>query len=201
MSRVLDLLRERLHNYERIPGHLPQFGDDIDHMDVTSIALKAAAVLVPVIARTEPTLLFTRRNAALRQHAGQVAFPGGRVDDGEDAVRAALREAHEETALPPSEVEVIAAIDDYATGTGFRVTPIVGIIPPDLPLVPAAAEVDNIFEVPLAHLLDPANHEKRTGEWKGRMRTFYVIPWRDGDIWGATAGMVVNFARILGGQI
>ena len=127
-------------------------------------------------------------------------LPGGRIDAGEDAVTAALREAHEETALPPHAVEVIAAIDDYATGTGFRVTPIVGIIAPDLPLVAAEAEVESLFEVPLAHLIDAANHEKRSADWKGRRRTFYVIPWQKNDIWGATAGMVVNFARILTGQ-
>lgn len=198
MSPDLDWIRARLRRYERIPGHLPQFGDDIDHFDTELLGtLTPAAVLVPVIARREPTLLFTKRNANMRRHAGQVAFPGGRLDPGEDAVRAALREAEEETALPPVHVEVVAPIDDYATGTGFRVTPVVGIIPPDLALTPHEAEVESLFEVPLDYVLDASKHERRTGEWKGRERTFYVIPWRDGDIWGATAGMVVNLARIL----
>lgn len=199
MSPHLDWLRDRLRRYDRIPGHLPQIGDDIDHWALDGGVLRPAAVLIPVIARPQPTLLFTKRNAALRTHAGQVAFPGGRLDSGEDAVAAALREAFEETALPPDVVEVVAPIDDYATGTGFRVTPVVGIIPPDLPLVPAEHEVESVFEVPLAHVIDPANHQKCSGEWKGRHRTFYVIPWQAGDIWGATAGMIVNFARIVGG--
>ncbi len=198
MSGDLDWLRARVRGHQRIPGHLPQFDDDIDNFDVAQLgALTPAAVLVPVIARPEPTLLFTRRNAAMRRHAGQVAFPGGRLDAGEDAVRAALREASEETAMPPQQVEVVAPIDDYATGTGFRITPVVGIVPPDLPLSPHLAEVEDMFEVPLDYLLDTARHERRSTEWNGRMRTYYRIPWRDGDIWGATAGMVVNFARIL----
>ncbi len=162
--------------------------------------LMPAAVLVPIVARSEPTLLLTKRHSGLRRHAGQVAFPGGRIDPGEDAVGAALREADEEICLPPREVEIIAAIDDYATGTGFRVTPVVGIVPPDLPLTPAEAEVESVFEVPLAHLLDAANHVKQSGEWKGRQRTFYVIPWQPDDIWGATAGMIVNLADILSGR-
>jgi 8-oxo-dGTP pyrophosphatase MutT (NUDIX family) len=198
LTTHLDWVRDRLRTYERIPGHLPQIGDDIDHWALDGLPLRPAAVLVAVVARREPTLLLTRRNAALRTHAGQVAFPGGRLDADEDAVTAALREAFEETALPPDAVEVIAPIDDYATGTGFRVTPVVGIIPPDLPLVPAEQEVESLFEVPLAHVLDPANHQKRSGEWKGRQRSFYVIPWQGSDIWGATAGMIVNFSRIVG---
>lgn len=198
MTAHLDWVRARLSAYGRGPGHLPRIGGDIDHMPLDAGDLKPAAVLIALVARREPTLLFTKRNTALRTHAGQVAFPGGRIDAGEDPVTAALREAHEETALPPHEVEVIGPIDDYATGTGFRVTPIVGIIPPDLPLVAAEAEVESLFEVPLAHLIDTTNHEKRTGAWQGSERTFHVIPWHTHDIWGATAGMIVNFARILG---
>lgn len=198
MSPHLDWLRNRLRAYERVPGHLPQIGDDIDHWAPEAGILRPAAVLIPVVARSEPTLLFTKRNAQLRTHAGQVAFPGGRLDADEDAIAAALREAFEETAMPPDEVEVVAPIDDYATGTGFRVTPVVGIIPPDLPLIPSEHEVESVFEVPLAHVMDPSNHEKRTGEWKGRVRTYYVIPWQTQDIWGATAGMIVNLSRIIG---
>lgn len=193
----LDQLRSRIAGHDRIAGHLPQLGDDIDHVALNSARLVPAAVLVAVVARREPTLLLTRRSAKMRRHAGQVAFPGGRIDPGEDATLAALREAYEETALLPGHVEVLGVIDDYATGTGFRVTPVVGIIPPDLPLAPSEAEVEMLFEVPLAHVLDSANHEMRTGEWQGRRRSFYHISWQDGDIWGATAGMIVNFAHIL----
>ena len=198
MSPHLDWLRDRMRRHRPMPGHLPQFGDDIDNWASELPPLNPAAVLIAVVAREEPTLLFIKRNAALRTHAGQVAFPGGRVDAGEDAVAAALREAFEETALPPHAVEVLAPIDDYATGTGFRVTPVVGIVPPDVTLVPAAAEVERVFEVPLVHVVDPSNHHRHTRDWKGRQRTYYVIPWQPDDIWGATAGMVVNLSRILG---
>lgn len=160
------------------------------------LSLTPAAVLIPVITRSRPTVLFTRRHAGLRQHAGQVAFPGGRIDpEDEDAIAAALREAHEEVALPPRAVEVIGVTDTYSTGTGYHITPVIGLIVPDLPLVPAADEVDSLFEVPLDHLLDPANHQLRRSEWQGRMRAYYVIAWETHEIWGATAGMVVNLAR------
>ena len=161
-------------------------------------AFTAAAVLVPVIARAEPTVLLTRRTDTLRRHAGQVAFPGGRIDPEDDGpVAAALREAHEEVALRPEEVRVLGVSDDYETGTGYRITPVVGLVPPDLPLVPHEAEVAALFEVPLAHLLDPANHEIRSGEWRGARRQFYAIVWESHEIWGATAGMIVNLARRL----
>lgn len=199
MTAILAGVRSRLAAYTPEASALPQISDDIDHVDWSvRTALTPAAVLVPIVNRATPTVLLTKRNSRLRRHAGQVAFPGGRIDAGEDAVRAALREAEEETALPASRVEVLSAIDDYATGTGFRVTPVVGVIPPDLPLVPAEAEVEALFEVPLAHLVDPANHQKRSGEWRGRQRSYFVIAWQEHDIWGATAGMIVNLARILG---
>lgn len=158
--------------------------------------LTPAAVLIAVITRARPTVLFTRRHAGLRQHAGQVAFPGGRIDPEDDGpVAAALREAHEEVALPPRKVAVVGVTDGYSTGTGYHITPVIGLIAPDLPLVPAIDEVDSLFEVPLDHLLDPANHQLRRTEWQGRMRAYYVIAWETHEIWGATAGMVVNLAR------
>ncbi len=188
-------VRDRIRAYRPGIESAPQMDEGVNW---DSNELTAAAVLVAVIARAEPTVLFTKRNAELRTHAGQVAFPGGRLDPGEDAIMAALREAEEEIALPRHEVEILAPIDDYATGTGFRITPVVGIIRPDLPFRPHQAEVESVFEVPLAHLLDPANHEQRVGEWRGKARTYYAIPWEPDSIWGATAGMVVNFARVLG---
>lgn len=161
-------------------------------------ALTPAAVLVPVIARREPTLLLTRRTDTLRRHAGQVAFPGGRIDpEDADAVAAALREAHEEVALPPEKVEVIGTADPYETGTGYHITPVIGLVPPDLPLVPHEAEVAAVFEAPLAYLLDPANHQLREAEWQGRLRRYYAIDWETHEIWGATAGMIVNLSRRL----
>lgn len=157
-----------------------------------------AAVLIAVVAHDRPTVLFTRRTAHLRTHAGQVAFPGGRIDASDvDATAAALREAHEEVALPPAAVTVVGATDHYATGTGFDITPVIGIVPPGLALVPAAAEVASIFEVPLDHLLDPTSHQLRQSDWQGRLRSYYVIAWETHEIWGATAAMVVNLSRRL----
>ena len=159
---------------------------------------KPAAVLVPFISRAQRTLLLTRRTAAMRNHAGQVAFPGGRVDPEDDGpVAAALREAEEEVALAPHHVHVIGTTDNYETGTGYSITPVVGIIPPDLPLVPSASEVAALFEVPVEWLLDPANHTMREAEWQGRMRRYYSMDWQGEHIWGATAAMIVNLARRL----
>lgn len=159
-------------------------------------SLTPAAVLIPIIDRSEPTVLFTRRTDTLRRHAGQVAFPGGRIDPEDDGPEmAALREAHEEVALPPHEVRLLGTLDRYETGTGYSITPVVGLVTPDLPLVPCEAEVAAVFETPLAHLLDPANHQLRVAEWQGRLRRYYSIDWETHHIWGATAGIIVNLAR------
>ena len=161
-------------------------------------ALTPAAVLIAVVIHDRPAVLFTRRTTTLRAHAGQVAFPGGRIDVTDaDEVNAALREAHEEIALPPSAVDVIGVTGTYDTGTGYRITPVIGVVAPGLALVPAADEVASIFEVPLDFLLDPANHQLRTSDWQGRARNYYVIAWETHEIWGATAAMVVNLARRL----
>ena len=158
----------------------------------------AAAVLVAVTDRPEPGVILTQRTEHLRRHAGQVAFPGGRIDpEDADAVAAALREAEEEIALDPTLVSVIGAIDRYRTGTGFDVTPVLGVIPPDLPLVGAEAEVADVFEVPLAFILDPANHQARSAPWQGRTRHYHQIEWGNRRIWGATAAMIVNLSRRL----
>jgi len=157
-----------------------------------------AAVLVPVTDRPEPGVILTRRTETLKRHAGQVAFPGGRVDPGDaDVVAAALREAEEEIGLPPGRVTVIGPADRYRTVTGFQVTPVVGVIPPDLPLEKREAEVADVFEVPLAFLLDTANHVEAAVEWQGRERHYYEIMWGDFRIWGATAAMIVNLSRRL----
>ncbi|VVT12877.1 Uncharacterized Nudix hydrolase NudL [Sphingomonas sp. EC-HK361] len=169
-----------------------------DHPDIADHgALAQAAVLVPVTDRVRPGVILTQRTETLRRHAGQVAFPGGRIDAGEDAVAAALREADEEIALDPSAVAVVGTADRYRTGTGFSITPVIGVVPPDLSLVPSEAEVAAVFEVPLDFLLDPANHRAASAHWQGRERHFYEILWQDRRIWGATAGMIVNLSRRL----
>lgn len=158
--------------------------------------LTPAAVLIPVVMHAEPTVLLTRRPETMRRHAGQVAFPGGRIDpDDAGPVAAALREAHEEVGLHPAHVEVIGITDTYETGTGFSITPVVGLIPPNLALVAAEEEVAALFEVPLAYLLDPLNHRLSQAEWQGQLRSYYEIGWETHRIWGATAGMIVNLAR------
>ncbi|MCJ7420566.1 CoA pyrophosphatase [Sphingomicrobium astaxanthinifaciens] len=159
---------------------------------------RPAAVLVPVVERAhDPGILLTRRNAAMRTHAGQVSFPGGRIDPGEDAVAAALREAEEEIALPRADVRLVGAFDAYVTGTGYVVTPVLGLVPPDLPLVPNPAEVEQLFEVPMRVLLDPARQREEESAWRGRQRRYWRIHYRDYDIWGATAAMIVNLTRRL----
>jgi 8-oxo-dGTP pyrophosphatase MutT (NUDIX family) len=157
-----------------------------------------AAVLIAVTDRAEPGVILTQRNANLRHHAGQVAFPGGRIDP-EDvgAVAAALREAEEEIALPPSAVTVIGAVDRYRTITGYDVTPVLGVIAPDLALIPHEAEVADVFEVPLAFLLDPANQRRTSQVWQGVERHYFQIDWNGRRIWGATAAMCVNLSRRL----
>jgi 8-oxo-dGTP pyrophosphatase MutT (NUDIX family) len=160
----------------------------------------AAAVLVPVVLRAEPTLILTQRTAHLRSHAGQVAFPGGRVDpEDRDAVATALREAEEEIGLSPALVDVIGTAPPYLTGTGYAVTPVIGLLPPDPPLRLNAHEVASIFEVPLAYALDPGNRELRETEWRGALRRYYVIEWDGRMIWGATAAMLVNLACQIAG--
>lgn len=158
----------------------------------------AAAVLIAITDRPRPGVILTQRNANLRRHAGQIAFPGGRIDpDDRDAIEAALREAEEEIALPRHAVEVIGAADPYRTISGFNVTPVIGVAPPDLALAPAEAEVADMFEAPLDFLLDAANHAERRIHYQGRERGYYEIQWQDRRIWGATAAMIVNLSRRL----
>ncbi len=161
--------------------------------------LAPAAVLIAITDRSEPGLILTRRTASLRRHAGQIAFPGGRIDPGDaDAIGAALREAEEEIGLDRSHVRIIGPTDGYKTMSGFDITPVIGVVTPDLALTPQAGEVDAIFEMPLAHALDPANHVVRTGDWLGRKRDYYEIMWNDHRIWGVTAAMLVNFSARVG---
>ena len=161
--------------------------------------LRPASVLVPIVDHPSGlSLLLTQRAAHLKLHSGQVSFPGGRVDEGDSGPEAtALREAREEIGLDPGRVELLGRLPEYRTGTGYRITPVVGVLRPPLELHPDPNEVTEIFEVALALLLDPANHRRDSREWQGRRRQFFVIAHERHYIWGATAGMLVNLSRYL----
>ena len=156
-----------------------------------------AAVLIGITDRRDPGVILTVRRENLRTHAGQVAFPGGRLDDGEAETDAALREAWEEIALDPRQVELIGTIEPYRTVTAYVVTPVIGVVPPDLPLEPHEHEVADWFEAPLAFLLDPANQQQKSALFRGRRRHYYEILWNGRRIWGATAAVIVNLSRRL----
>lgn len=169
----------------------PRINDDI--------ALAPAAVLMAITDRPEPGLILTERATTLRKHAGQIAFPGGRVDAGDvDEIAGALREAQEEIALPPDQVQVVGTSDRYHTFTGFDIVPVLGVIPPDLPLRAREGEVADWFELPLAYALDPANRIRREIEFAGVMRHYYEIFWEGRRIWGITAAILANVSRRLG---
>jgi 8-oxo-dGTP pyrophosphatase MutT (NUDIX family) len=174
----------------------PKHGDHVLNqasMQAHSIATKArlAAVLVPLVAReSEATVLMTTRSSELRQHSGQIAFPGGKVDEGETPCEAALREAKEEIGLDPGHVEPIGYLDPYLTGTGFRILPVVALVRPPFELLVNTEEVHDTFEVPLTFLMQPTNHQRHSREWRGTTRHFYAMPWNERYIWGATAGIV-----------
>ena len=188
MTRV-----DRLAAALALAGPLDLLAGDLG--EDSTAPLREAAVLVAITDRPDPGVILTHRSHGLRDHGGQIAFPGGRIDDGEDARAAALREAWEELRLDPAQVRILGEADHYRTITGFGVTPVIAVIPPDLPLVANPGEVDDWFEAPLAFLLDPANHLSRSALYYGRQRSYYEILWQERRIWGATAAMLVNLAR------
>lgn len=188
-------LAERIRRELASPAAQPPLTGDLP--DERALANVSAAVLIALTERSEPGVILTVRREHLRTHAGQIAFPGGRLDAGEDPVNAALREAEEELGLPPAAVEVVDAIDEYRTVTGYVVTPVIGVIPPGLPLQPHEHEVADWFEAPLAHVLDPSNQQRQSAVFAGRERGYWQIEWNGRRIWGATAAMLVNLSRRL----
>ncbi len=187
------------------PSIVPARGDhDLDPV-MRAIAevrpIRPAAVLVPVVDRPEPTVLLTKRTAELPDHAGQVAFPGGKIDPGDESpLAAALREAEEEIGLDRGLVDPIGYLDLYMTTLGYRIVPTVAQVAPDFRLSLNRAEVDDAFEVPLSFLMQPDNHQRHSRDWKGMTRTFYAMPFGERYIWGVTAGILRNlYERIYRG--
>lgn len=181
----------------------PLWSPEIEREPLLSARAPAeAAVLIGIVQREQPMVLLTERTRHLSAHSGQVAFPGGKRDPGDaDAAATALREAQEEVGLEPALVEVLGSLPPYVTTTGFVVTPVVGLVPPEAQYQPNPYEVADLFEVPLAFLLDPANHQRHALERPEGRREWLSMPYQDGPmqryIWGATAGMLRNFYRFM----
>ena len=191
----MTILADRLRAALAAPAAEPPL--EGDHPDLRSQAAALAAVLIAMTDRPEPGVILTVRREHLRTHAGQIAFPGGRVDPGEKPVAAALREAHEEVLLDPAAAQVVGALDPYRTVTGYVITPVIAVIPPGLPLEPHEHEVADLFEAPLAYLVDPRNQRVERALFQGRERSYYEIMWNGRRIWGATAAIIVNLSRRL----
>ena len=190
---------------ERLRGSLlaaPAAGHFVQEDGGEGLALTPAAVLFPIVERDDGhTVLLTQRTAHLRDHAGQISFPGGRVEDDDPTpVDTALRETEEEIGLAREHVEILGFLPEYRTGTGFRVTPVVALVRPPFELAIDPFEVAEAFEVPLAFLLDPANHKRHSLHYRGALRHFFAMPYGDYFIWGATAGMIRSLADRLGLQ-
>lgn len=181
---------------QRIEGDLI---DDLNQAEIEEMTkdLRLAAVLVPLVEHAdEPSILLTRRADHLEKHSGQVAFPGGKVEDNDATpIAAALRETEEEIGLDPSHIEVAGVLDTYQTGTGFLILPVVGFVKPGFTLTPDKNEVADVFEVPAHIALSSQNWKTDSGEWKGRMWNFYSMDYQGYNIWGATAGMLMHMSR------
>ncbi|MGN6585549.1 MAG: CoA pyrophosphatase [Rhizobiaceae bacterium] len=168
-----------------------RFNPELREM-ILGAKLRDAAVLIPVVGHPEgTTLILTQRTEKLRHHSGQIAFPGGSIDpDDASAEDAALRETEEEIGLDRGFIEILGRLPDYVSGSGFRVVPVLAVVRPGFILTLNEDEVDDVFEVPLSFLMDPANHAHRSKIWQGRERTFYEMPYGDRYIWGLTAGIL-----------
>lgn len=171
---------------------------DLELRDETGFAgteLRSAAVLAAVTERERPGFLLIHRPSNMRSHPGQVAFPGGKVDPGEDAVEAALREAWEELGIRERDVTVIGSSDIYCTGSGYAITPVLAVVPPDIEINPSPTEVARWFEAPVDFVFDKANHTVHSGFWQGQERRYIEILWQEHRIWGVTAGIIANLAK------
>ena len=193
----MSLLVERLRDLHAA-GHAAEVaGLRTDDSRFSPGDARDAAVLAAIVDRPRPTFLLTHRPSNMRAHPGQVAFPGGKIDPGESPIEAALREAWEELAIPPEAVTVIGTSDLYRTGTGYAITPVVAIIPPDLTIQPNPTEVAQWFEAPVDFVFDAANHAVRSADWNGMRREYLDIQWQEHRIWGVTAAIIANLARRL----
>ena len=181
---------QRLHT----EGHAAEI-EQRDESHFATTRLTPAAVLAAITAGPRPSFLLIHRPSNMRSHPGQVAFPGGKIDPGEDAVEAALREANEELGIHARDVTVIGPSDTYLSGSGYAITPVIAVIPPDLNLHPNPAEVAQWFEAPVDFVFDAANHAQNSAVWQGQERRYIEIMWQQHRIWGVTAGIIANLAR------
>ncbi len=179
--------------------HAEGHATGIDHRDEVEFAaesLRPAAVLAAITERADrPGFLLIHRPSNMRSHPGQVAFPGGKIDPGETPEEAALREAYEELGIHQRDVTVIGSSDTYRTGSGYAITPVIAVVPPDIELHPSPTEVAAWFEAPVDFVFDTANHAHPTGFWLGRERSYIEILWQEHRIWGVTAGIIANLAK------
>ena len=194
-------LRDRLEQ-ALVKGHANDLSAELyserDHIDDMS-GLRDAAVLIAITDRPDPGVILVQRPNHMRNHPGQVAFPGGKIDpEDKDEIDAALREAHEEIALEREHVDVIGLTDSFQSGSGYNIQPVLSVIPPDLPFVADPTEVESWFEAPLNFVFDPKNRTTHEGVWNGRKRHYYEMFWEDYRIWGITAGILNNLGKRLG---
>jgi len=190
MSELVERL-QRLH----ADGHAGDVAGLRNDERFAGPELRPAAVLAAVTNRERPGFLLIHRPSNMRSHPGQVAFPGGKIDPGEDAVEAALREAHEELGIRSKDVTVIGISDVYSTGSGYAITPVLAVVPPDLELQPSPTEVAGWFEAPVDFVFDSANHVEQSAFWQEQERRYIEIMWQEHRIWGVTAAIIANLAR------
>jgi 8-oxo-dGTP pyrophosphatase MutT (NUDIX family) len=199
MPETASALFERLERLFRAGSHVGSIGLR-DDSDFAPPPLRPAAVLIAITDRREPGVLLTHRPETMVAHPGQVAFPGGKLEPGEDPVTAALREAQEELAIDPARVRVVGTTDSFVTDSGFTLTPVLGLVPSDLAIAPDPREVASWFEAPLRFVLNQANHTRKTGLFRGHAREYTEIDWQGHRIWGITASILSNLSHRMAWQ-